>query len=99
MTGLDGINALEKALGTLGVQESRVAETPRSSRTAAAQSVSEQTDHTNLSSAGGLVAQLASSPDVRADKVASLQAAIASGGYKVPASAVADKLITHLLNQ
>ena len=51
---------------------------------------------TNLSGAGTLLAA-ANAGDVRTDKVAALKSAIDSGTYKVPAAAVAGKLITHLL--
>jgi flagellar biosynthesis anti-sigma factor FlgM len=51
---------------------------------------------TNLSGAGTLLAT-ADTDDVRADKVAALKSAIDSGTYNVPVSAVADKLIDHLL--
>lgn len=51
-----------------------------------------------LSSAGSALAQVASSTDdVRTEKVAAIQQAIAADTYSVPASAVADKLIQHLL--
>ncbi len=54
-------------------------------------------DRTSLStSSTHLVAALTTS-DVRADKVASLQQAIASGSYNVSSSAIADKLLTSLL--
>lgn len=103
MTGLDGINSLEKALGTLGVKENRAtaAATPAQAQTSGttAQSVHQTTDQASVSAAGGLVAQLANSSDVRTEKVAQLQAAIASGTYNVPSGAVADKLVSHLLNQ
>ena len=104
MTGLDGINSLEKALGTLGVKENRAtdaasAATTQPAGTATAQAVNQNTDQASVSSAGGLVAQLANSSDVRTERVAQLQAAIASGTYNVPASTVADKLVSHLLKQ
>jgi len=103
MTGLEGINSLEKALGTLGVKESRATDAATSTTSqpagATAQPVQQQADQASVSSAGGLVAQLANSSDVRTEKVGQLQAAITSGNYNVPANAVSDKLITHLLNQ
>ena len=37
------------------------------------------------------------SPDVRADRVASLKAAIADGTYKMDSKAIADKMISHSL--
>lgn len=50
----------------------------------------------NLSGAGTLLATT-NTDDVRADKIAALKSAIDSGNYNVPAGAVADKLIAHLL--
>jgi negative regulator of flagellin synthesis FlgM len=57
----------------------------------------ERADQTNLSSAGGLVAQALEASDTRSAKVTSLQQAIASGTYSVSSSDVADKIIQSLL--
>ena len=46
-----------------------------------------------LSSAGSEVSQTASDASVRMDKVAEIQAALASGSYNVSASAVASKVV------
>jgi len=55
-------------------------------------------DQASLSTVGGVMAQaLSESDDVRTDKVAALQQSIAAGTYNVPASAVADKIISALL--
>jgi len=55
-------------------------------------------DQASLSTVGGVMAQaLSASDDVRTDKVAALQQSIAAGTYNVPASAVADKIISALL--
>jgi flagellar biosynthesis anti-sigma factor FlgM len=54
-------------------------------------------DETHVSTAANLVNQSLSAPDVRTDKVASLQAQILTGGYKVESSGVAAKLIDHML--
>ena len=64
--------------------------------TASSPSAQTSASTTNLSGAGTLLAT-ANANDVRGDKVAALKSAIDSGTYNVPASAVADKLITHLL--
>jgi flagellar biosynthesis anti-sigma factor FlgM len=53
-------------------------------------------DKAQLSGAAGLAAASAE-PGVREAKVAALQQTIAAGTYSVPTSAVADKLIEHLL--
>jgi negative regulator of flagellin synthesis FlgM len=58
----------------------------------------EHADQASLSSSGGLVAQAMEGSDVRTDKVASLQQAIAAGTYSVSSSDVADKIIQSLLD-
>ena len=54
-------------------------------------------DHATLSTAGTEVPQTAPDSDVRADKVAAVQAALAAGRYNVPASAVAAKVVDAML--
>ena len=44
-----------------------------------------------------LAASATDTDDVRTDKIAALKSAIDSGSYKVPASSVADKIISSLL--
>ncbi len=56
-------------------------------------------DSATLSSAGSEVAQTAGEVGVRADKVASVQAALAAGTYEVPASKVATKIVDAMLEQ
>lgn len=54
-------------------------------------------DEARLSSIASAVAQALSEGDVRTDKVAGLQQAIAAGTYGVPASDVAAKVLSALL--
>lgn len=61
------------------------------------ESTSTSADQAHLSVAASLVSQAASLPDVRAEKVQSIQAAIASGNYHVSSSDVAQSLINRLL--
>jgi negative regulator of flagellin synthesis FlgM len=56
-------------------------------------------DQTHLSPAANMVSQSVNQTDVRMDKVASVQAAIASGSYHVDASQVAGKLIDSMLGE
>jgi flagellar biosynthesis anti-sigma factor FlgM len=103
MTGMDGINSLQKMLGALQVNESSnvsstAATKAGSSSSAAINSTtsSGSVDHANFS-AGGLAAQSTDMSDVRTTKVAELRQAIASGTYNVAPSAVADKMVEGML--
>lgn len=104
MTGMDGINSLQKMLGALQVNESKnvggtaAAKAGSSAGVANAPTVSNgSVDHASLSAAGGLAAGSTDMSDVRTAKVAELQQAIASGTYNVSASAVADKMVEGML--
>jgi negative regulator of flagellin synthesis FlgM len=54
-------------------------------------------DKAQLSAAGTQAAQSPADSDVRLDKVAAIQNALAAGTYGVPASAVAEKVVSALL--
>ncbi|HMG02742.1 MAG TPA: flagellar biosynthesis anti-sigma factor FlgM [Edaphobacter sp.] len=56
-----------------------------------------ETDETKLSPASAQIAQALGESDVRTEKVAALQKAIASGSYSVSSSDVADKLMQTML--
>ena len=64
---------------------------------ASVQSEAQNTDKAQLSTAANQLAQSASGSDVRLDKVASIQSALRAGTYSVPASAVAQKVVSSLL--
>jgi flagellar biosynthesis anti-sigma factor FlgM len=66
---------------------------------AASNSQNQLPDQAHLSSAASLASQAASLPDVRAEKVQSIQSAIAAGTYNVPSSDVAHSLINHMLGR
>ena len=67
---------------------------PGSSTTAPAPQGSDQA---TISSASGVLSTALTGSDVRTAKVASLQASINAGTYNVPASSVADKILTSIL--
>ncbi len=56
-------------------------------------------DEATLSTAASAAAQVAPDSDVRMDKVAAIQQALAAGTYNVPALAVADKMISQMLGK
>ena len=102
MTGMDGINSLQKMLGALQVNESKnvagtAAAKAGSSSSVASTASTGSVDHASLSAAGGLAAGSTDMSDVRTTKVAELRQAIASGTYNVSSSAVADKMVEGML--
>jgi flagellar biosynthesis anti-sigma factor FlgM len=103
MTGMDGINSLQKMLGALQVNDSTSVNGTAATKAGSSSSAplssaasSGSVDHASFS-ASGLAAQSTDMSDVRTTKVAELRAAIASGTYSVPASAVADKMVESML--
>jgi flagellar biosynthesis anti-sigma factor FlgM len=54
-------------------------------------------DYAQLSGAASLASHAASLPDIRAEKVQSVQAAIANGAYNVSSTDVAGSLMNHML--
>lgn len=54
-------------------------------------------DHTEVSTAASLANRAMSVSDVRMDKVAEVQQALASNTYAVSAGDVADKIVSHML--
>jgi negative regulator of flagellin synthesis FlgM len=90
-TGLEGLRTL------LGVNQAAPA-TQQGKASAAAPGSNFDSDRATLSSAASEVSQAASDEGVRADKVASVQAALAAGTYNIPASAVASKMVDAMLS-
>ena len=89
-SSLDGLRSL---LGVTGQQPAGLA-----SRTnAQTGAIAPVSDLATLSSAGSEVSQSASADEVRMEKVAAVQAVLASGSYNVPASAVASKMVDAML--
>jgi negative regulator of flagellin synthesis FlgM len=89
-TSLDGLKSL------LGVTPPAPA-APQTRGNAPAGGSAFTSDQATFSSAGSEVSLMAAEPDVRADKVAGVQAAMAAGTYNVPASAVASKVVDFML--
>jgi negative regulator of flagellin synthesis FlgM len=57
------------------------------------------TDQATLSTAASMAAASAPDSDVRMEKVASIQQALASDTYHVPASEVAGRMIDHMMGK
>jgi negative regulator of flagellin synthesis FlgM len=92
-----GIGSAAQALNVTSTNSANGSEQVRQANNNG-QTAIQQSDNASLTSTAGVLAQAVNSgDDVRTDKVAALQAAIASGTYNVPASAVADKLIQSML--
>lgn len=91
-SGLDGLKSL---LGVTPATQSGAQ--PVRSLSTAKETNAEASDRATLSSAGSEVAQSAADSGVRMDKVASIQAALASGTYSVPASAVASRMVDAMI--
>ena len=89
-SSLDGLKSL------LGVPPA-ASPAPQARAGTAAGSSALTSDRATLSSAGSEVALTAADSDVRPEKVASVQAALAAGTYNVPAAAVASKMVDAML--
>jgi len=101
MSYTDGVGSLQQLIGSITSTITQPVEPANpQSRSAAAITHSDggaRADQTNLSSAGGLIAHALEGSDTRAEKVAALQQAIASGNYSVSSADVAGKMIQSLL--
>jgi negative regulator of flagellin synthesis FlgM len=89
-SSLDGLKSL------LGVPPAATP-APQTTSTTATTSSALNSDRATLSSAGSEVSLTATDSDVRMDKVTSIQSALASGTYNVPASAVASKMVDSMM--
>lgn len=93
---MDIRNSLDGLKSLLGVES-----TPATARPVQSQRVDTGalgSDQATLSSAGSEVSQAAREDDVRTEKVATIQAALAAGTYSVPAAAVSAKVVDAMLN-
>jgi flagellar biosynthesis anti-sigma factor FlgM len=98
----NGINNLQPTVNSIAAAETKPvvpANVPGSATNGSGEPVGSagRADEANLSSAGSFVSQALEGSDIRAEKVTSLQQAIAAGNYNVPSSDVADKIIQSLL--
>jgi negative regulator of flagellin synthesis FlgM len=87
--------ALGATVGIAGV--ARAGAAPRNSRLANGAAGELAMDTAKVSLAGAMISQATRGSDVRFDKVAALQQAIAAGTYSVSSASLADKLIGALL--
>ncbi|QNI34142.1 flagellar biosynthesis anti-sigma factor FlgM [Alloacidobacterium dinghuense] len=87
----DGLHGLPEALGVS--KASPVSATQTQQQASLSAPASGIQDRTEVSTAASLAHQAMSIPDVRMDKVAAIQQALASGSYQVNPGYVADKLI------
>lgn len=94
---MDIRNGVEGLRTLLGVPSTSQAQTQPIKNQAETSADSLKGDSATLSSAGSEVSQVASTSDVRMEKVAAVQAAIAAGTYHVPPSAVAGKVVDAML--
>lgn len=88
----DGLHGLPEALGV--TQTPRVSAVQQKSQvniSAVAERI--QQDRTEVSTAANLAHLAMSVPDVRMDKVAAVQQALANGAYQVDPADVADRMI------
>ena len=90
---MDIRNSLEGLKSLLGTAPAAPASLQQTKSGAPAGSSVLGSDSATLSSAGSEVSLTAAESGVRMDKVASIQAALASGSYNVSASAVASKVV------
>jgi flagellar biosynthesis anti-sigma factor FlgM len=93
---MDIRNSLDGLRSLLGVNPT-VSSAPQGKGSTSAAGTSFDSDRATFSSAASEVSQSASAENVRADKVAAVSAALATGTYSVPASAVASRVIDSML--
>jgi negative regulator of flagellin synthesis FlgM len=93
----DGLHGLPDALGIS--KASPVSATQPQQQAAFSAAANPIQDHTEVSTAASLAHQAMSVPDVRMDKVAAVQQALANGTYQVSAGDVADKLLRQMMGE
>jgi negative regulator of flagellin synthesis FlgM len=101
MSYASGIGSLQLGIDSIAPSEPKAAVQSQANTGSDNESLIENISHTDqakLSTAGGLVAQALNGSDVRSEKIASLQQAIAAGTYSVSSSDVANKVLQSLLD-
>ena len=93
---MDIRNSLDGLRSLLGVNPA-TSSAPQGKGSASIASGSFDRDQATFSNAASEVSQSASGEGVRADKVAAVQAALAAGTYRVPATAVASRMVDAML--
>jgi negative regulator of flagellin synthesis FlgM len=93
----DGLHGLPEALGVS--QASPVSAVQPQQQTASSATASNIQDRTEVSTAASLAHQAMSVPDVRMEKVAAIQQALANGTYQVSPTDVADKLVRQMMGE
>ena len=96
MSFTNGIGNLQQTVGTAATDAAKPAGGAAKAKSAA-EVVSGQGDHAELSATGSLISKGLDGSDVRMDKVQALQQAIASGSYQVSSAEVANKLIDSMM--
>lgn len=103
---MNGINSLASLFGSSNsIAETDETSAPSSINGAAKDAATTSnfslldSDKSVVSTAGGAMLQAMNTSDVRTDKVAALKTAIDSGTYNVPSQAVAQKLISSMLDK
>lgn len=96
---MDIRSSLEGLKSLLGTPAAVPAALPRPNGAGAVSGSGLGSDLATFSSAANEVAQTASDPSVRMDKVAGIQAALAAGSYNVSAGAVASKVVDSMLGR
>jgi negative regulator of flagellin synthesis FlgM len=92
---MDIRSSLEGLKSILGTPQTASSTPAKSGSTSGPSALS--SDQATLSNAGSAVLDSAGDTGVRADKVASIQAALAAGTYNVSPAAVASKLVDSML--
>ena len=94
---MDIRNSLDGLKSLLGTTPATPVDTQQAQNTTTTSASALGSDSATLSSAGSEMLLTASDSTVRADKVSSIQTALATGTYNVPASAIATKMVESML--